>query len=357
MRWTADRRLMMRCAVRRLGSIAVVLVCYCLSSAALGQDSDAEQPFGHAEDACRHPAVTDSEADPKPMLDRMQGRLYRTVCVSARWFDGLFGTDLPFLAGEEIYGRLRLGAEWTEFEGFDPKLRLRANIPLPNVSQRLNAFVGRVDEETYIRGQDTPASGGFAEGFESAEPEWLLGLGYRGASGRRHNLDWSAGVRIRTPLNPYIKGKYAYLLPRGDDFLLRFDETVFWENDDGFGSTSHLSIEQTLNPDFLLRWEAIGTVSEGIDGLEWWTGTTLYQNLNRRRAIAWLAFIRGETDEPVELREYGFRATYRRPISRDYLFLELGPEITWPRERLDQDREMSLGFAVIVEMQFGDFRY
>ena len=345
--------------LRRTASFTLALAALMLFSTAVADSTGAEtDPPGDAgateaiADVC-HPYVDPAE----PLVDRMQVGLYRTVCVTARWFDSLFGERLPFAHQEDVYGRLRLGAEYTEFDGFDPKLRLRANIPLPNVSDRLNAFVGRVDEDTYIRDQETPASGAFAEGFQRRDAEWLLGLGYRPESRTGHDWDWSVGVRIRTPLNPYVKGKYAYIHPFGDRRLLRYRQTVFWENDDGLGTTTNLAYDHTVAGQHLLRVEGIGTYAEGTEGLDWWAGTTFYQQLQRQRAIAWLAFARGESQAPESLREYGVRVTYRRPLNRDYLFLELGPSVTWPREEPDQDRELSLGFGVIVEMQFGEFRY
>ncbi|MNC98511.1 hypothetical protein D3C83_164950 [compost metagenome] len=59
----------------------------------------------------------------------------------------------------------------------------------------------------------------------------------------------------------------------------------------------------------------------------------------------------------MPLQEYGFNFIWRRPFTRDWLYLSVGPSITWPRYLLEEERELSLGFGVWLEMEFGDWVY
>jgi hypothetical protein len=39
------------------------------------------------------------------------------------------------------------------------------------------------------------------------------------------------------------------------------------------------------------------------------------------------------------------------------MYLSIGPSVTWPRYELHEKREMSLGFGVWIEMEFGEWQY
>ena len=59
----------------------------------------------------------------------------------------------------------------------------------------------------------------------------------------------------------------------------------------------------------------------------------------------------------MELRDAGFQLTWRRPFTRDWIYLSMGPSLTWPRRQPEDEREASLGFGIWIEMEFGDWRY
>ncbi len=82
-------------------------------------------------------------------------------------------------------------------------------------------------------------------------------------------------------------------------------------------------------------------------------GNTWYHRLGDNRGVSLRSFARGATDHEVELLEYGFELTWRRQVIRDWLYINVGPTLTWPRERREERREASLGFQVLMEMRFG----
>ena len=59
----------------------------------------------------------------------------------------------------------------------------------------------------------------------------------------------------------------------------------------------------------------------------------------------------------MPLQEYGFNLLWRQPLDGQWLWLSMGPSITWPRYREEETRELSLGFGAWVEVEFGDYRH
>jgi hypothetical protein len=55
----------------------------------------------------------------------------------------------------------------------------------------------------------------------------------------------------------------------------------------------------------------------------------------------------------VPIQNYGAEVRYRRQAFRRWLFLEFKGSVTWPRETLEEEREINPGIGVGFEMFFG----
>jgi hypothetical protein len=317
------------------------------SGPAVESDEDAE---GGADDIdpCTSPDVVGQS-----WVDWINRTMQRSVCGSAMWFDSFFGDERASAEYGRAGGRASAHVVWQEHDGFDPRLRFRVNFPLPNLSERADAFVGRETKDEYLTDvADRSDPGGPLSGFADDE-DLLLGLGYspRRGGGKRFRL--SGGVKVDAPPEPYVKFRYYHRHEFSERSQLRLGQTVFWELEDRFGTTTNLDLERRLAEPLLLRWANTGTISEITNGVEWWSNLTLFQRVDHLRALAYTLWITGETDAPVDLSEYGARIVVRRRVYREWLFVDFGPIVSWPREELHEEREMSWGATVGVEMLFG----
>jgi hypothetical protein len=331
---------------------ALLLLLNAAAAAETAETADTTETSAESFDAC------DAEHAGHPVQEKTRETFRSWSCHSFRWFDGLWGDSQDF-DEDAVRGWFIAGAEYTDYDDFDPRLRVRVRAPLPNMDRRLDLIVGRVDETTYVSdtaGEDLDFFNPGVVNQRDQEPEWLLGLGHRSRN-RRSGWDWDAGVRLRVPPRPYTKLQYYYNKAFSENTDFHFRQTFFWRSDDGFGTTSRGEFTHALNPSDMLRSEAIATLSEDTEGTEWYFGQTWYHRLEGDNAISLRAFVSGATDHPGELREYGLNLIWRRPFTREWLYLSLGPSVTWPRELVSEEREMSLGFGAWIEVEFGDWRY
>jgi hypothetical protein len=317
-------------------------------------------------DVAEIPEVTEPTEDAKPEapcpelegetppLDWFRHGVERSVCVTAWRFDSLFGV-LPedqIVERRATHGRLRLGVKWDERDGFKEEVALRAQVHLPIAARRMRLIFGRDTDEAFIEGGSREFDGvTFTE--EDEDRNWLLGLGYTPIRGTRSRLSLGAGVRLRTPPDPFVQASYWYQTRVHENLLLRARQTVFWENEDGFGTTTRVSLERALGERRMLRWANHLRVAEGTDGMRWNTNLTLYQALAEDRAIALRGAVRGETGRDVNPIEYNLLLIHRRSFLKDWLFLELQGGGGWLREEQDESREFVPEAAVIFEMAFG----
>jgi len=278
-------------------------------------------------------------------------------CHTFRWIDGLFGDEIDY-PEESVNGLVTVGGSWNEYEGFDSRLRFRVRVPLPNWDNRWSLLFDRGDDNAIISDTDTQSATFYNPGLinRQSDDSLLLGLGGRPRDGSR-GWDWSVGAKLRSTPVLYVRSRWNYYRAYSPETDLRFRQTFFWRNDDGFGATARADLTHALNEQDVVRLESVVTYAEESAGAEWYIGHTWYHLMRDRRAFSLLTFATGESDGPVSMRNAGFNFIWRQNLTRDWIWISYGPSITWPRFEPEDKRELTLGFGVWVEMEFGNWSY
>ncbi len=298
------------------------------------------------------PEKEDEDPYKDPWIDRAHDGMFRAVWRSAMRMDQWFGSDASEAAYLQTSGSIAPALLWDEYDGFQPRLRFQVDVPLPQLNERFHAFIGRVNRDEYVT-ESEPGSGAFAQQYGPTEDdETLFGIRYRDPTDGGH-WDADAGLRVRSPLDPFVKGSYRFMKGSSDTTLWSFRETLFWQNSEKFGFTSRVDVEKIVRELWLLRWTGSATISERTEGVRGYSSFTALRGFPNRRAVAGELFIQGEMDDDVPLRNYGVKLAYRRSILRNWLVLESRISLTFPREYLWQEREATFGVGIGLEMFFG----
>ncbi len=297
--------------------------------------------------------ATIEAVEPEPaFIDWMQDGIHWSIDNSVRWFDGFFG-DSENKRGD-TYGRVSTRIIWKNRDGFKISGRLKAKTSLENFRDRVDAVLMKGDSDSYLEGRSDMDNGLRGAIPSSDDDDWIAGVGYAPSISESGRIRFGAGIRFSTPVNPYVRARYGFLHHFNDQSMMRVRQTVFWKSRDGFGTTTNLDLERTLNGNFLLRWTNAGTYGESIRGVDWESTLTLYQNIGENKAMAYLLMAEGETDNKVSLREYGFRAVYRQQMFREWFFGEILGGMTWPKDGIHDSRRGALHVGIGFEILFGD---
>ena len=299
-------------------------------------------------------AAADLQSDRDPWLDRAQRGLHHAVSSSSRRVDRLFGANEESDAAyQQASGSIAPALLWDEFNGFKPRLRFRANFPLPNVSEKFDAFVGRVNRDEYVT-ERAQESGAFRRQYGPVEDDQtLLGISYRETPKQGGRWDAGAGIRVRFPLDPYVKGSYLWRKGELDHLLFSIRETAFWQNSENLGLTTRFDFERIFQEQWMLRFTGSTTVSQETEGMRGYSALTAVRGFPSRRAVTLEVGLDGETEAEVPLHDYGFKAAYRQAVTRNWLVMEVRTSLRWPKEELDQTRKASWGVGIGFEMFFG----
>lgn len=287
-------------------------------------------------------------------LDVARRRLHETLCGANLWFDGLFGGEPDVRNARAISGRVELSGLRSESKGTELKARLRLNYDLPNLERRVRLFLDRDDADRTIADRPEGLAIRSAIFDVDGDDDWLAGLGWSPPGKFGSKFDLRLGAKIKSAPVVYVQGRFRANRFFGDRSVLRFRETLFWENrDDGFGATTGLDFDHVVATDRVLRLGAVGTVSQDTEGLQWRVNSILYRGLPKRRALAWQYFARGATDAEILIREFGLQVVYRRPVGKPYLFAELLAGWSWPRFYRHEPRDDGPMVGFGLELQFG----
>jgi hypothetical protein len=286
-------------------------------------------------------------------LDRTQQSVEGMVSRSAHRLDRMFGAEEDESVYDAAVGSIAPALLWDEFRGFQPKIRFHVDLPLPQLNERFNAFIGRVNRDEYVS-ESAQESGAFERQFGPASDEQTLaGVTYRTPRKQGSRFDAGAGVRLRFPLDPYIKGAYVYELGKSETGLLSLRQTVFWQNSEHAGFTTRIDLEKVFREKWLARWTTSGTISQKSDGVFGYSAVRVLRGFGNRRAMALEFGFNGETNTEVPMHEYGFKAAYRQSVVRDWLVMELRSSLTYPKEEAGVPRKPSWGVGLGFEMFFG----
>lgn len=294
-----------------------------------------------------------SESD--QWIDHLHDGVFSLVWRSGRYVDRMFGDPLEEAEYQErVKGSITPAVFWDEFNGFDQKFRFRVKVPVPRLDERYDAFIGTFSRDEYVteREQQSGAIARQHTGGGIEEDETLLGIRFREPKERRFEAD--AGLRLRSPIDPFVKVGYRYERGSPERLLFRWKETLFWQNSEEFGFTTRVDLERIVDDTWFVRWTGSGTLSEETEGVRGYSSLTAYRGFPGRRAVGMQIFTEGEFDAAVPLGEYGIRVAWRQSILRDWLVLEIRPSVTWPKESPEEPREASWGVGIGFEMFFGE---
>jgi len=332
----------------RRRAFCICLLLATISVAAEEQEPDREvhselSPGEVIEISCR-----DEQDRPESWLDRTHSYVSQKLCEPAAWFDGFFGTAR---ASEETpigsFFRVRNSMIWDESEAFGHEIRLSANISLPRISDRVRLLISR-DES--IEGE--PDLGDIGRESDNDE-QTRLGLRFLFSELGRTQFDADATVKVNSGgLNPRARGRVRHTRALTQTTLTRWTQTVFWERDDGFGTSSRADWEWLPSRLALVRLTGRGTVSEASNGIDWRTGLVGFRQLNQKTAIRSELGAFGETSRDRGIEEFFVNFRFRRSFLRDWLFYELQPEHAWPIDETTGNRRSDWRFILTLEIQF-----
>lgn len=251
---------------------------------------------------------------------------------------------------EEInktYLRIDLSGSVRESEGFDQDSNIKFRIDLPSSKRRLRVIIENdPDDDQGIsdRNRDSTLNN------NSTDSDSL------GAAVRFMNQDhesWGIntdlGLKIRTPLDPYVRIKGRWDYPLNPDWDFRYRQTLDYFKSRGAGLISTAYVERTISDEYFFRSQSEAQWREEKDYYEYGQFFSIFHDVSPDVKAEYKVGFLGN-DEKNAVLERGFiSANYRTRLYKNWLHYEVVPEIVFPR---DEDYDLTPAITIKLEILF-----
>ena len=279
------------------------------------------------------------------LLDSAQQQTSVAVVDAAEWLDQFFFDETVRHEENRTRIRFELSGGYTRFEEFELKPKISGRIHLPNLNQKLNILITASDDEEFSA-DDNPISA-IPRHQEADNREISAALQYFFRESDKDNLSATLGASFDYL---YAGIRYRRFLPIGS-WQGRAVNRLNYYTDDEWEDILSYEIWRPLGERWLFRTKAAATWHVEEDGLPHSLVFALFQKINEEKALRYEIGNYFDTEESYEMTDLQFRVRYRQRFLRDWLVLEIAPQVGFPE---DHDREVNPGIIISLEADTGN---
>jgi len=277
-------------------------------------------------------------------IDKAHAAACRAVSGAAQWLDSFFDDDTFVEEENRSQVRVSMTTEYTRFDDFTFRPRVHVRLRLPEAEERASLIFSYSDDEEF-RLDDDPLSPAQALRTGEDREEMNASLRWFFAESLEKNVSISTGASLNylyTGLR--YRGYYDYGSWQG-----RLVEQFRYYTDDGFENKLHYDIERQISSYWFFRTSIGVNWFEETNGLPHVLAFSLDQVLSEDKAIRYEWINSFETSPSYRMEDLKLRARYHQRFYRDWLILEIAPEVSFPYEH---DREFNPGIVIKLEADF-----
>lgn len=275
--------------------------------------------------------------------DNLSRRLFRLGLGIDRYFAGRVGLDEP----NETYARMRLAQTWLEGEGLvnDSDIKFKLDLPSTKKKYRL-IFENDTENDTLVDQRGNPT--GLSDANLDRES---LSAAVRLAVRDMENWhsDFDVGIRGSIPLDPFVRHNLKRTWELGSDWNFRMRQRIGYFHSKGYTYNMQWGFDRFLEPDLSARYITELEWEQPDDELKFGQAFAVTRFLNERQLLDHSVGIAGHSWSTGLVDLYYVAITHRTLLYKDWLTLDLVPEIRFPREN---HFENTLAFTVRLEVLF-----
>jgi len=209
------------------------------------------------------------------------------------------------------------------------QLALKAKLRLPATEDRLHLLL-ESDPEQNAGGANsaslprplsqlvTPASYGVAVRYEKEQENvWHFSSDF--------------GLKVPLPVQLFARARVSYAASL-DGWRMKTTQSLFWFQRPGAGETTQLDFEHALGEPALFRATSTATWMHDLQRFDLSQNLSVYHTLDEKRALLYEASAIGVSHPQSQVNDYVLSLRYRQQLNRRWLFLEINPQLHFPKD-------------------------
>jgi len=298
--------------------------------------------------AAEQPDQPASQHGPLDTIDAQRNYLSREFVSFVGDIDRFFGDDRNYQESNKSVFQIAL----TKVSGYGGSrnfvLSGRAKLDMPSAEKRLHLLL-ETDPEKRITGE-SPQGQPVVLDQVAAPGKVAIAAGYAKEKETRWYFSTDAGIQIRSPVEPFARARGSYSFPL-EQWRMKAAESVFWFSTIGAGETTQLDLEHVLSEPVLFRASSNATWLHDKQNFDLRQDLSIYHTLNERSALLYQASVIGVSNPQVQVTEYVVLLLYRYRLRRNWIFLELSPQLHFPKA---DNFKSSPALSMRLEMLFDE---
>jgi hypothetical protein len=246
----------------------------------------------------------------------------------AGYIDNFFGDDRNFQESNKSV--LQFDITRVVGRGAEQRFVLsgRAKVHLPNLEKRLHLLL-ETDPDKNVTGEQ-PQAQNTAISEVGAPESFAAAARFENAVEMRAHYSADAGIQMQgLETRPFVRGRGRYTVSV-EQWQIKLAETLFWFNNTGIGATTQLDFERRISEPRLFRASTHGTWLKGTQNLDLNQNLSVFHTLDERTGLLYQASAIGVSRPQWQVTEYIALVAYRYRLHRDWMFIELSPQLHYP---------------------------
>ncbi len=211
----------------------------------------------------------------------------------------------------------------------------KAKLHLPRAEKSLHLLI-ESDADKNAANASNQVQAGQPTTTTAAPSSYAAGLRHELKSDDdRWHLGTDGGVKFAgLSTSPFLRARGSYALPL-DTWRTKVAETVFWFNTTGVGETTQLDLERPLDAQNLFRATTSATWLNNRQSFDLRQDFSVFQTMSERTAMLYQASIIGVSDASAQahVTDYVLLMLYRHRLHRQWMYLEISPQLHFPQPR------------------------
>jgi len=281
-------------------------------------------------------------------LDTTYASITRNLEYSVRRVDAFFADEKIFQEATDSYLQVEGRSVWKERKGARFGGDIKARAVLPRLERKwalLFESDGQAARDNQHRLRRRPKE-------VVKKNNYLLSLQKRLNGGTHWDIRPSAGVKLHIPPDPFARIN-AYRYYNLGSWLGRASADMSWFVSDGFGSDVQWELDHAPRSNLLFRSTSSLDWQEKHGYFRGEQKVTLFHDFDDKDAFAYEAGISITQKKAWGINEYYVRANYRRQVARRWLYLDVTPEVSYPRGKdFRPQPSLTVSLGVIFGRQY-----
>lgn len=249
--------------------------------------------------------------------------------------DGFFGNDRNYQESNDSV----LQIDATRVMGYSGQQQFvwqgKAKVHLPQAEKSLHLMI-ESDADKNSANASSQVQAGQPTAATTAPSSYALGLRHELKSeDDRWHFGTDGGLKLAgLNTSPFLRARGSYSMPL-DAWRMKVAETAFWFNTTGVGETTQLDFERPLSEPYLFRTTTSATWLNNRQSFDLRQDLSLFQTVSGSTAMLYQASVIGVSDGSLQAHttDYVLLMLYRHRLHRDWMYLEISPQLHFPSER------------------------